>query len=133
MLIGGQEFQDTCEGCKYNINAGMPTRYGEFMAFGQGSICIRCPVFCCFGDAALCHPDGYRPDWAKAWRDFFDGKVQDVVLPINVRMEMPENIKKDWDKFGIDPDNCTCLDCLTKDCEYRWDLYNFGGDCLLMK
>lgn len=34
----------------------------------QGSICIRCPVFCC--PDLICYDD-YRDDWAAEWDKFF--------------------------------------------------------------
>jgi len=66
MLIGGQEFDPKCpEECP-----------GKKMAFSQGGLCHRCPVFNCVpakGDTfVLLEPEEYRKDWAKVWRQWFD-------------------------------------------------------------
>jgi hypothetical protein len=71
----GIEFENTCDNCKY----GGGDKYGNFFEYGQGSICIRCPVFCCF-EESMVDPEEYREDWAREWRDFFDGKIMFVSL-----------------------------------------------------
>jgi hypothetical protein len=71
MIIGGQEFPDVC----------VPEcRLGKEYR-GQGDLCDRCPIFCCtlYQDEPgepphrILEPDDYRPDWAKAWKEWFDG------------------------------------------------------------
>lgn len=70
MLVAGKyEFPDKCpEDC--GLKDDLPS-------FGQNSICTRCPVFNC-GDSdspPLVSGEGYREDWAKEWKRFFDGEV----------------------------------------------------------
>lgn len=46
---------------------------------------------------------------------------------------MPADKAQEFLEQNIDPQRCTCLGCSVKDCLYRYDLYNFDGDCLLAK
>ena len=47
--------------------------------FHQGSICTRCPVFCCKMPITeedkkylpILNPDEFRDDWAREWANFF--------------------------------------------------------------
>lgn len=74
MLIAGQfEVPDDCpDTCQFK---GQP--------LGQGSICMRCPIFNCKvipdpdGEPfSLLEPHEYRSDWAEEWVEFFKtGKV----------------------------------------------------------
>ena len=51
---------------------------GKLDSFDQGSLCTRCPVFCCtpvmFDGENLCliAPEDYRLDWAIEWKKWFD-------------------------------------------------------------
>jgi len=68
MIIGGQEFPERCpENCP-----------GHDEILTQGGLCHRCPIFNCAGDKdmILLHPSDYRPDWAKAWKEWFDGGMK---------------------------------------------------------
>jgi len=66
MLVGGQEFPEKCpENCP-----------GHNELVGQGGLCHRCPIFNCVGPGPLLLSDDYRPDWAKAWREWFDGGMK---------------------------------------------------------
>jgi len=68
MLIGGQEFPNKCpEDCP-----------GRKEPFTQGGLCHYCPIFNCAGDedTILLHPKDYRPDWAKAWKEWFDKEMK---------------------------------------------------------
>ncbi len=41
---------------------------------------------------------------------------------------------REWLKFGLDINKCTCNECDKKDkCPYAWDVYNADGDCLGQK
>jgi len=44
-------------------------------------------------------------------------------------------MRSEWDKAEVDIDReCTCNDCgRNKICEFRYDLYNYDGDCLWLK
>lgn len=66
IIIGGQEFDSLCP-------LGCPD-YG--CKFGMNSLCFRCPILNCVGEQPLLRPEDYRPDWAKAWRDWFDGGME---------------------------------------------------------
>jgi len=61
------EIPDECpENCKFK---------GE--SFYQGSMCSRCPVFCCVvDDNGFCLIDAphYREDWAQEFAKFFAGE-----------------------------------------------------------
>jgi len=60
--IGGQLFPDDCpEKCP-----------GRIMGYGQGDLCHRCPIFNCTGVFRLLPPEHYRPEWAEAWKKWFD-------------------------------------------------------------
>ena len=62
VIIGGIEFDDQCpEDCP-----------GKNETVGQGGLCHRCPLFNCTGEFILLRPEDYRPDWARAWREWFD-------------------------------------------------------------
>lgn len=49
--------------------------------------------------------------------------------------KMPEPYKTDFINFNVDPNRCTCLNCdwETNNCEFKFDLYNTDGDCLMEK
>jgi hypothetical protein len=64
MKIGNKEFPNSCpDNCPFN---------SDLSHFGQNSICIRCPVFVCTGSSPILEPEGYREDWAIAWKQWFD-------------------------------------------------------------
>ena len=43
-----------------------------------------------------------------------------------------EEISKPFRDHGLDPEKCTCLLCEENSrCYYRFDIYNYDGDCLL--
>lgn len=45
-----------------------------------------------------------------------------------------EKWKELFNKFDIDTERCTCLDCNDKSkCPYAYDIYNVDGDCLKEK
>ena len=75
-VIGGYDFPENCpEGCP-----------GKTEPCGQGGLCHRCPLFNCIPDDEfqLLRPEDYRPDWAKIWKEWFDGgMVGYPILPIN--------------------------------------------------
>lgn len=63
---------------------GMP------MAMGQGSMCFRCPVLLCRDNpkvGPIIEPEDYRPDWAKQWQLFFEGKVDFPMLSLEAKHE----------------------------------------------
>ena len=55
---------------------------GDMKSYGQNSLCFRCPVFNCSGEARerLLKPEEYREDWAKEWVKFFSGEVKEPIL-----------------------------------------------------
>jgi len=64
MEIGGVEFSGKCpEKCPFK---------DDIANYGQGAVCIRCPIFNCAGDFTLLNPEKYRHDWALVWRKWFD-------------------------------------------------------------
>jgi hypothetical protein len=66
------QFPNKCLGDKCPVPKN--ARFGKL---GQGSICIRCPIFCCEGhrDLRIVEPEWYRDDWAMLWKKFFDGEI----------------------------------------------------------
>jgi hypothetical protein len=36
----------------------------------------------------------------------------------------------EWDKIELDIRKCTCNEC-EKDCESRYGIYNYDGDCIM--
>lgn len=51
---------------------------GKLFPVDMQSICFRCPILNCKSfpgpdgqPFCMCEPEGYRPDWAKVWRDWF--------------------------------------------------------------
>lgn len=48
---------------------------------------------------------------------------------------MKELMRKAWEERNMDIDkDCLCNNCSSvKDCEFAWDLYNFGDNCLMDK
>lgn len=87
------EFPDECpEGCIYQSEP-----------FSQGSMCTRCPVFCCTDyntdknspiHGPLIDPNGYRDDWAEEWEEFFKtGK--EPILMLHNSMSMLKEIEDD--------------------------------------
>lgn len=74
LIIGGFEFPDSCpENCRFK---------GDIGKYGQGSICVSCPIFCCAGEnPPLGPPEEYRKDWAEVWFNWFKSDmVQEPVL-----------------------------------------------------
>ena len=68
IIIGGQEFPTSCpEKCPANS-----------VSFDR--LCYRCPIFNCAPDSngfSLLEADDYRPDWAKAWKEWFEGDMKE--------------------------------------------------------
>ena len=62
------ECPEDCPGCQDHI--------------GQGGLCYRCPITNCApldyeGEVIyLVEPEEYRPDWARAWKEWFDGGMK---------------------------------------------------------
>jgi hypothetical protein len=84
MKIGGQELPDSCPlDCS-----------GKKEAFSQGGLCARCPLFNCRSlpdedgkPFRLTEPDNYRPDWALAWKYWFENGMKDYPqLPLQRRI-----------------------------------------------
>lgn len=72
MVIAGYEIPDRCpKGCPHR---------DSFAMYGQSAICGRCPLLVCTPDPSegwcLVEPDDFRPDWAKAWSEWFKGDMQ---------------------------------------------------------
>jgi len=68
IVIGGQEFPTRCpENCP-----------GRNEPFTQGGLCHRCPIFNCVSKKGmvLLRPEDYRPDWAKAWKEWFESGMK---------------------------------------------------------
>ena len=72
MIVAGIEFPDECpEEC--------PGREEDFY---QGCLCSRCPLFSCkpfeYQGMMMCliDPEDYRPDWARAWKEWFDNGMK---------------------------------------------------------
>lgn len=68
------EVPDVCpKDCKFIIGP-----------FYQGNMCSRCPVFNCAHTKGFCliEPEDYRLDWAKEWKRFFNGEVDEPYLTI---------------------------------------------------
>ena len=67
MKIEDIEFPDECPpDCRFE---------DDFGNYGQSAICGRCPVFVCKEPDPLVPAEGYRLDWAKEWKRFFDGET----------------------------------------------------------
>lgn len=49
--------------------------------------------------------------------------------------ESKDSMRNEWKKAGVDIDKeCTCNKCdRVKICLFRYDLYNYDGDCLWLK
>lgn len=74
LIAGEYEVPDSCpENCGF---------VGDIERYGQGSVCMQCPVFCCTGGdpLPLVDPMGYRKDWAKSWCEFFKGDMKELPL-----------------------------------------------------
>lgn len=41
--------------------------------------------------------------------------------------------KIEWEKHKLDIEECTCNECEKDNCPYRFDIYNYGGDCIMEK
>ena len=49
-------------------------------------------------------------------------------------MKTWEEINKPFRDHGLDPEKCTCLSCEDNcRCPFRFDLYNYDGDCIMEK
>ena len=50
-------------------------------------------------------------------------------------MNDKESQRSNWEEATVDIDReCTCNDCGRNEiCEFRYDLYNYDGDCLWLK
>lgn len=50
-------------------------------------------------------------------------------------MTEKEAMRSEWEKATVDIDkDCTCNDCeRNKICGFRYDIYNYDGDCLWIK
>ena len=88
------DFPDECLSDKCPVPKG-----DRFWDIGQGSICIRCPIFCCqkIDDkiGSMVEPEGYRPDWALLWKNLFEGKIryEDFELPLRqTKGEMKDGV-----------------------------------------
>ncbi len=70
IIIGGEEFPIKCpKDCP-----------GKKELPFQGGLCHRCPIFNCYDknpEMVLLHPSEYRPDWAKAWKKWFENGMKD--------------------------------------------------------
>ena len=80
MLVANKyEFVEECPiNCKFK---------DDMSEHGQNSICGRCPVFVCKPDpkyGALVDAPGYREDWAKEWKMFFDGEIEKPTLAMTI-------------------------------------------------
>ena len=74
MKICNFDFPDDCpKNCKL---------IDDFTKYGQGSICLRCPVFNCGGEEPLLLPENYRCDWALEWNKFFLGEKNEPELSL---------------------------------------------------
>jgi len=73
MIIGGVEFFTKCpEKCP-----------GQTIMPGQGGLCHRCPIFNCAGEFPLLGPGEFRPDWAEAWKTWFEEGMRGYpILPL---------------------------------------------------
>lgn len=63
---------------KYEVPNSCPVNCkfkNDLAKYGQGSICVRCPVFAC---PEMISPGWYREDWAKVWYDWFKGDMQQL-------------------------------------------------------
>lgn len=78
---------------QYEVPDDCPPKCGfidDMKRFGQGSICCSCPILNCKktpappqyadknGMFCLIEPEGYRPDWAKIWAEWFKGDMKSI-------------------------------------------------------
>ena len=57
----------------------------ELKQFYQDDICYSCPVLNCSNPSndpmmPILEPEQYRSDWAKEWKRFFDGEIEEPEL-----------------------------------------------------
>jgi len=69
MIVGGQEFPNECpKDCP-----GL-----SMSKVDEKCLCQRCPIFLCVErrNGSILRPFEYRPDWAKAWKEWFKGGMK---------------------------------------------------------
>ncbi|MHA1809387.1 MAG: hypothetical protein ACTSYH_03640 [Candidatus Heimdallarchaeaceae archaeon] len=89
MIIANKyEIPDSCPyDCKYK---------GDYLKYGQDSMCIRCPVFnFTFNDADsnIAEAKNFNCHWAEEWSKFFKGEIEKPSLGF---------LKKEYEKLHFE-------------------------------